>query len=67
MDNSSAVLRIDCADCRMAGTSTCDDCLVTFLCSRDEGGAVVVDVAEHRALRLLQVEGLAPQLRHAWR
>jgi hypothetical protein len=67
MDNSSSVLRIDCDDCRMAGTSACNDCLVTFLCTRGEEGAVVVDVAERRALRLLQYEGLAPELRHARR
>jgi hypothetical protein len=48
----------------MAGTSTCDDCVVTFLCTRDEAGAVVVDIAEVRALRLLHDGGLAPALRH---
>jgi hypothetical protein len=67
MDDSSEVLRIDCADCRMLATRACADCLVTYLCTRDESGAVVVDVAEHRALRLLQHEGLAPRLRHAGR
>ncbi|HEY2814218.1 MAG TPA: hypothetical protein VGJ03_12200 [Acidimicrobiales bacterium] len=48
----------------MAGTDTCADCVVTFLCTRDEGGAAVVDVAEVRALRLLHSGGLAPALRH---
>ena len=63
MDNDS-VLRIDCDTCVMAGTDACSDCIVTFLCTRDEGGAVVIDVQEIRALRLLQQGGLAPQLRH---
>jgi hypothetical protein len=58
------VWRIDCDDCVMVGTDTCADCVVTFLCSRDEAGAAVVDVAEVRALRLLEQGGLAPALRH---
>ena len=58
------VLRIDCDDCAMVGTSTCDDCLVTFLCGRGSDGSVVVDISEARAIRLLQRGGLAPVLRH---
>lgn len=58
------VLRIDCDDCVMEGTDACQDCIVTFLCTRDEGGAVVIDVQEVRALRLLHEGGLAPGLRH---
>jgi hypothetical protein len=55
---------IDCADCAMAGTEACADCIVTFICSREPGDAVVVDVAEARALRALSQVGLAPGLRH---
>ncbi len=62
--DSDSVLRIDCDVCVMAGTDACSDCIVTFLCNRDEGGAVVIDVQEIRALRLLLQGGLAPQLRH---
>ena len=58
------VLRISCTDCAMEGTDTCADCVVTFLCSREPGEAVVIDVAEARALRLLERGGLAPALRH---
>jgi hypothetical protein len=61
---SDPVLRIDCVDCVLAGTDACADCIVTFLCTRDEDGAVVIDVQEVRALRLLQKGGLAPALRH---
>jgi hypothetical protein len=64
MDQSEPVLRIDCDDCVMVGTDACSDCIVTYLCNRDEGGAVVIDVADVRALRLLQQGGLAPALRH---
>ena len=64
MAGDDLVLRIDCDDCVMEGTSACDDCIVTFLCTRDRGGAVVIDVQEVRALRLLQQGGLAPALRH---
>jgi len=56
-------LVIDCDDCSMHHTEVCDDCIVTFLCNHDDG-AVVVDIAEARALRLLQAGGLAPALRH---
>jgi hypothetical protein len=40
---------------------------VTFICSRQPGEAVVVDVAEERALRLLSSGGLLPRLRHVRR
>jgi hypothetical protein len=51
----------------MQGTSACSDCVVTFICSREPGEAVVVDVAEERALRLLSGAGLLPGLRHVRR
>jgi hypothetical protein len=51
----------------MQGTSACADCVVTFICSREPGEAVVVDVAEERALRLLSGAGLLPALRHVRR
>ena len=54
---------IDCDECVMQGTSACDDCIVTFLVGREPGEAVVIDVDEERELRLLQGEGLVPQLR----
>ena len=58
------VLTIDCADCTLEGTSACGDCLVTFLCGREPDEAVVIDVAEARAVRLLGQAGLVPELRH---
>ena len=57
-------LVIDCDECAMHDTSACDDCIVTFLCDREPEAAVVIDVAEVRALRLLADTGLAPPLRH---
>lgn len=57
-------LRIDCDECVMAGTDACADCVVTFLCSREPDDAVIIDVSEIRALRLLGEAGLAPRLRH---
>ena len=57
-------LHISCDTCVMEGTEACADCVVTFLCGRDPGDALVIDVAEVRALRLLQETGLAPALRH---
>jgi hypothetical protein len=55
---------IDCADCVMAGTSACTDCVVTFILDRSEGDAVVIDADEERALRALGDGGLVPRLRH---
>jgi len=57
-------LHISCDECVMEGTSACGDCVVTFLCERDPEDAIVIDVAEIRALRLLERGGLAPALRH---
>ena len=57
-------LIIDCDDCTRRGTDTCADCVVTFICSREPDEAIVIDVAEERALRLLAEAGLVPRLRH---
>jgi len=55
---------IDCADCVMQHTEACDDCVVTFVTNREPGDALVIDVAEERAVRALQRAGLLPDLRH---
>jgi hypothetical protein len=55
---------IDCDVCVARDTPACTDCVVTFLCSREPDEAVVIDVAEARALRLLGDAGLVPRLRH---
>ena len=57
-------MRISCDDCVMQGTDACSDCVVTFLCGREADDAVIIDVTEARALRLLEQGGLAPALRH---
>ena len=58
------VIRIDCDDCTHRHTPVCDDCLVTFLCAKEDDGAVVIPLEEVRAVRLLQDAGLAPHVRH---
>ncbi|MGB7051443.1 MAG: hypothetical protein WBG41_07740 [Acidimicrobiales bacterium] len=58
------VLTIDCAECAYQHTSTCDDCVVTFLVDRHPEDAVVVDADEARAVRLLERAGLVPGFRH---
>jgi len=60
-------LTISCEECAMQHTEACDDCVVTFICGREPGRAVVIDVAEARAVRLLSQAGLVPDLRHARR
>jgi hypothetical protein len=57
-------LTISCDECAMQGTTACDDCVVTFLCGREPGDAVIIDAAEERAVRMLGRSGLIPQLRH---
>jgi len=57
-------LTIDCNECAMAGTTACDDCVVSFIVNRDPGDAVIVDADEERALRTLSEGGLVPRLRH---
>ena len=60
----SGTFTIDCGECAWQGTSTCDDCVVTFICDREPDDAVVIDVEEARAVRLLAEGGLVPTLRH---
>jgi hypothetical protein len=48
----------------MAHSDACDDCVVTFICSREPHDAVVIDADEARALRMLSDVGLVPVLRH---
>ncbi|QXC62312.1 hypothetical protein KSP35_05770 [Aquihabitans sp. G128] len=57
-------LSIDCDECALQHTEACADCVVTFLCGMEASTPVVVDLAEARALRELDVAGLAPPLRH---
>lgn len=57
-------LVISCDTCAMRATPACDDCVVTFLCEREGDDAVVLDLAEQRAVRLLAEAGLVPTLRH---
>jgi hypothetical protein len=57
-------LTIDCDDCRFQGSDVCADCVVTFLCDRAPEDAVVINVAEIQAVRLLSAAGLVPRLRH---
>ena len=55
---------IDCETCAMHDTDTCADCVVSFVISADPSEALVVDLGEMRALRLLGDAGLVPRLRH---
>lgn len=58
------ILTISCSECTRQATTACDDCVVSFICDREPGDAVVVDAAEARAVRLLGSAGLVPPLRH---
>lgn len=59
------MLVISCDTCSHRDSDHCSDCLVTFLCDRPAGEAVVLDLAEERAVRLLAGAGLVPHLAHA--
>ena len=61
---------IDCADCSMYETDHCSDCVVSYFCGpigeEDSAStAVVFDLDEMRAVRLLAEAGLVPTLRHS--
>jgi len=58
------MLTIDCAECVMRHTAACHDCIVTFVVGREPGEALVIDVGEERAVRMLAGAGLVPRLRH---
>jgi hypothetical protein len=55
---------IDCDECVMQGTSACGECVVTHILEREPGHAVVLDLAQERALRSLSDVGLLPGLLH---
>ena len=61
------MLRIDCDECALQDSDACGDCLVSYVCSREPDDALVIDVAEVRALRVLSEGGLVPVLRHVRR
>ena len=56
-------ITISCDTCIMQHTEACHDCMVTYLLGA-ERDAVVLDLAEQRAVRLLSNAGLVPRLRH---
>lgn len=60
---SGGTVEISCGECRLNNTDACDDCVVSFLLERGDQ-AVIIDVAEARAVRMLQEVGLVPALRH---
>lgn len=78
MSDTTLRISISCDTCVMRATAACDDCLVTHLCGADgadeaisagstsarEREAVVLDLDELRAVRLLASAGLVPTLRH---
>jgi hypothetical protein len=56
-------ISISCDDCALNGSAACADCVVTFLLDPPITEGIVVDVAEARAVRMLQRAGLVPELR----
>jgi hypothetical protein len=62
--DAADMVTIDCAECVMRETAACDDCVVTFVVGRRPGEALIIDVEEERAVRMLAGAGLVPRLRH---
>ncbi|MFM7124488.1 MAG: hypothetical protein ACKOXW_04315 [Actinomycetes bacterium] len=62
--NHQPVLVINCDTCVMRKTDACSDCLVTFMCGDSEESAVVFNLEEQRAVRLLANAGMVHTLRH---
>lgn len=63
-DASRTHIVIDCQTCVARDTDACADCMVTYLCRDEADSAVVFDLAEWRAVRVLADAGLVPTLRH---
>jgi hypothetical protein len=59
-----ATLTIDCDGCIMQGTDACGDCVVSFICGREDDNKVVIAPSEERVLGLLERGGLVPPIRH---
>ncbi len=57
---------IVCDECAMQCTSTCDDCVVTYVLRADDEApaSLTLDVAEERAVRLLEQAGMIPALQY---
>jgi hypothetical protein len=55
---------ISCDTCVMQDQDVCGDCVVTFICGREADDAVVLNLADQRAIRLLADAGLVPELHH---
>lgn len=64
MRTMSDSITISCDDCTMLDTTTCEDCVVSFILDRAPDDAVVIDAEEARAVRMLGDVGLVPRLRH---
>lgn len=71
MEDSSSSITIDCGSCVMFESAHCAGCVVTYLCSEEpqvdsapETSAIVFDMAELRAMKVLAEAGLVPTLRH---
>lgn len=63
----SSTLTIDCYECQLQHSDACQDCLVSFVIDRDPKDALIIDVEEERAVRMLEKAGLLPRLRFAER
>ena len=48
----------------MKDTDACHDCIVTYMCDRPAEEAVVVNLADFRAMKALAEAGLVPDLQH---
>ena len=62
--SKSNPLVISCDTCVMQHSDACADCLVSALCGGPEEPALMFDLEEQRALRLLANAGLVPTIRH---
>ena len=57
-------ITIECDGCRGREYNVCSDCVVSFILGREPDDAIIIDVQEARAVRLLGRAGLVPPLRY---
>lgn len=59
-----STMTISCDECTVRDGEACHGCVVSFILGREPDDAVIFDVAEEKALRMLGRSGLVPPLRH---
>jgi hypothetical protein len=64
---TTPAVTIDCEACAVQYSDACDDCIVSYLVSHDQGSPVILNHDEKHAVDLLADAGLVPPSRFEFR